>query len=58
MLEPKFIPYLADKKEKTEHGYEYISLKEEAPEEIKEAYMAMVKEQDERIKNGQAIMMY
>lgn len=58
MLEPKFVPYLTDKKLKTEHGYEYIALKEDAPKDIKDEYMDMIDEQDKRIKNGEMIMMY
>lgn len=56
MLEPKFVPYLTDKKLKTEHGYEYIALKEDAPKDIKDEYMDLVDEQDKRIKNGEMIM--
>lgn len=58
MLEPKFVPYLTEKKAKSEHGYSYIVLKEDTPKYLRDEYMEIVAEQDERIKNGEMIMMY
>lgn len=57
MLEPKFVPYLTKKKAKTAHGYQYIVLKEDTPKALLDEYMAIVDEQDERIKNGEMIIM-
>ena len=42
----------------TEHGYEYIVLKKDVPEELFNEYMNIVKEQDERIARGEPIIMY
>ena len=58
MLEPKFVPYLTEKKAKSEHGYSYIVLKEDTPKDLRDEYMEIVAEQDERIKNGEMIKMY
>lgn len=58
MLDPKFLPYLTNKKAKTEHGYEYIVLKKDVPEELFNEYMNIIKEQNERIARGKRIIMY
>lgn len=58
MLEPKFVPYLTEKKAKTAHGYQYIVLKEDTPKALLDEYMAMVAKQDERVKNGEMIIMF
>lgn len=58
MLDPKFLPYLTKKNAMTEHGYEYIVLKKDVPEELFNEYMNIVKEQDERIARGEPIIMY
>ncbi len=56
MLEPKFFEYFTDKKAKTKHGYEYIVLREDAPKDIKDEYMEMVYNQDERMKNNEFVL--
>ncbi|MEJ8786562.1 hypothetical protein [Peptoniphilus sp. HCN-40583] len=58
MMEPKFYPYLTEKKARTEHGYKYIVLKEETPTKLKEEYMEIVANQDERLKRGEMIIMF
>ena len=40
-MEPKFYPYLTEKRASTEHGYKY---------------MKIVAEQDERLKRGEMII--
>lgn len=56
MLEPKFIAYLSDKKDKTKHGYEYIVLKPDTPENLIYEYMSFVNEQDKRCEKGEFIV--
>lgn len=56
MLEPKFFEYFTDKKAKTKHAYEYIVLREDAPKDIKDEYMEMVYNQDERMKNNEFVL--
>lgn len=34
MMEPKFLPFLTDHTKKTEHGYEYIELSKDTPQEL------------------------
>lgn len=58
MLEPKFIPYLSEKKAVTKNGYEYIVLKENTPMNIFNEYMRRVQRQDNRIKNGEMVVKY
>lgn len=57
-MEPKFYPYLTEKRAKTEHGYKYIVLKENTPKDLKDKYMKIVAEQDERLKRGDMIIMF
>ena len=57
-MEPKFVPYLTEKKAKTAHGYRYIVLKEDTPKALLDEYMAMVAKQDKRVKNGEMIIMF
>lgn len=58
MLEPRFIPYLSEKKAVTKNGYEYIVLKENTPVDIFNEYMRIVQRQDNRIKNGEMVVKY
>lgn len=58
MLEPKFIPYLSEKKKVTKNGYEYIALKDNTPEDIFDEYMRSIKRQDYRMKNGEMVVRY
>ena len=58
MLDPKFLPYLTKKNAMTEHGYEYIVLRKDAPKDLWGEYMNFVKEQDERIARGEPIIMH
>ncbi len=58
MLEPRFIPYLSEKKAVTKNGYEYIVLKENTPMNIFNEYMRRVQRQDNRIKNGEMVVKY
>ena len=58
MMEPKFHPYLTEKKARTEHGYKYIVLKEDTPKDLKDEYMKIVAEQDERLRRGEMISMF
>ena len=58
MMEPKFHPYLSEKKTRTEHGYKYIVLKEDTPKDLKDEYMKIVAEQDERLRRGAMINMF
>lgn len=58
MLEPKFIPYLSDKKKVTKNGYEYIALKENTPEDIFKEYMERINKQDLRMENGEMVVRY
>ena len=57
MMEPKFIPFLTDKTQKTEHGYEYIELMKNTPKDLMNEYMIFVQEQDERCKRNERIIM-
>lgn len=57
-MEPKFYPYLTEKKARTKHGYKYIVLKEDTPKDLKDKYMEIVAEQDERLKRGEMIIMF
>lgn len=58
MLEPRFIPYLSEKKAVTKNGYEYIVLKENTPMNIFNEYMRRVQRQDNRIKKGEMVVKY
>lgn len=58
MLEPKFFNYLTGKKAKTKHGYEYIVLKTNTPEDIKEEYLQIVEEQDKLMKENKPIIKF
>ncbi len=58
MLEPRFIPYLSEKKAVTKNGYEYIVLKDNTPEDLFNEYMRRVQRQDNRIKNGEMVVKY
>lgn len=40
---------------KTEHGYEYIELSNDTPQELMNEYMDFVMEQDEHCKNHERI---
>lgn len=57
-MEPKFYPYLTEKRAKTEHGYKYIVLKENTSKDLKDEYMKIVAEQDERLRRGEMINMF
>lgn len=56
MLDPKYLPYLTKKTQKTEHGYEYIVLTKDTPKYLFDEYMNFIKEQDERIARGERII--
>lgn len=58
MMEPKFYLYLTEEKARTEHGYNYIVLKKDTPTGIKDEYMEIVVEQDERLRRGEMIIMF
>lgn len=58
MLDPKYLPYLTKKTQKTEHGYEYIVLSKDTPKDLFDEYMNLVKEQDKRIRRGKRIIMF
>lgn len=55
MMEPKFLPFLTDHTKKTKHGYEYIELSKDTPQELMNEYMNFVMEQDEHCKNNERI---
>lgn len=57
-MEPKFYPYLTEKRARTEHGYKYIVLKEDTPKDLKDEYMKIIAEQDERLRRGEMINMF
>lgn len=58
MLDPKYLPYLTKKNAMTEHGYEYIVLRKDAPKYLFDEYMKIVMEQDERVDRGERIIMF
>lgn len=58
MLDPKYVPYLAKKSAKAEHGYDYIVLMKDVPKYLFNEYMKIVKEQDERIAQGKRIIIF
>ena len=58
MLDPKYLPYLTKKTQKTEYGYEYIVLRKDTPKDLFDEYMNIVMEQDERIACGERIIMF
>lgn len=50
------IPAISDRAyKKTEHGYEYIELSKDTPQELINEYMNFVMEQDEHCKNHEYI---
>ena len=55
MMEPKFLPFLTEHTKKTEHGYEYIELSKDTPQELMNEYMDFVMEQDQHCKNHERI---
>ena len=57
MLDPKYLPYLTKKNAKTEHGYEYIVLSKDTPNDLFDEYMKIIREQDERIARVERIIM-
>lgn len=58
VLDPKYLPYLTKKTQKTEHGYEYIVLRRDTPKDLFDEYMNIVMEQDERVERGERINMF
>lgn len=58
MLDPKYLPYLTKKNERTEHGYEYIVLGKDTLKDLFDEYMNIVMEQDERVERGERIIMF
>lgn len=57
MIDPKLFEYFTDETVTTDNGYEYRPLKEDTPKEILDDYMEFIKEQDERFKNNEPVMM-
>lgn len=57
MINPKLFEYFTDETVTTDNGYEYTTLKEDTPKEILDDYMEFIKEQDERFKNNEPVMM-
>ena len=57
MINHKLFEYFTDETATTDNGYEYRPLKEDTPKEILDDYMEFIKEQDERFKNNEPVMM-
>lgn len=55
MIEPKFYAYFTDQHAKTEHGYEYVVLKQETPDALRKEYEDMLDQQDKLVANGEPV---
>lgn len=58
MLDPKYLPYLTKKTQKTEYGYEYIVLTKDTPKDLFDEYMKIIREQDGKIDRDERIIMF